>query len=314
MSDSLIKSMNYQPLEYIEIVLNEPIDKKQHIYFLTNPHLLNCFVHLSDTKYLYYDPQAYVSLEFYLKHHSITKKEIKFWITSLINYLETQQEGYVLLKLDQVFIDEETIELKLCVIPKSYPQEIEKDLVSFVLALYQEMNYEDDDEWISQLYLLVKQRPFRLGLFKQFITSKKTKSWLSFFRKQDEELSNFFKMIQVQESQVSYGLQTVPFETQILMAGFQYGYFLDPYQHKVLITNSKWVVGRQKDCDYVLNFPEVSKQHCEIIVENGACFILDLGSTNGTKLNGERLVSNTKFPLKDKDEILIAEHLLTYYE
>ncbi len=49
------------------------------------------------------------------------------------------------------------------------------------------------------------------------------------------------------------------------------------------------VVGRALDCDVVLNDPTVSKHHCKIVREREVYFIEDLGSGNGTKLNGTKI-------------------------
>jgi pSer/pThr/pTyr-binding forkhead associated (FHA) protein len=48
------------------------------------------------------------------------------------------------------------------------------------------------------------------------------------------------------------------------------------------------VVGRREDCDLRIPLAEVSRKHCRLINENDALRIEDLGSSNGTFVNGER--------------------------
>jgi pSer/pThr/pTyr-binding forkhead associated (FHA) protein len=48
------------------------------------------------------------------------------------------------------------------------------------------------------------------------------------------------------------------------------------------------VVGRREDCDLRIPLGEVSRKHCRIINENDSLRIEDLGSSNGTFVNGER--------------------------
>jgi len=48
------------------------------------------------------------------------------------------------------------------------------------------------------------------------------------------------------------------------------------------------VVGREADADLVLADPRVSRRHLEISEADGAVRFRDLGSSNGTALNGER--------------------------
>ncbi len=46
------------------------------------------------------------------------------------------------------------------------------------------------------------------------------------------------------------------------------------------------VVGRREDCDLRLEHKSVSKIHCVIIKTDGLLMLRDLGSTNGTRVNG----------------------------
>ncbi|MGD8596760.1 MAG: FHA domain-containing protein [Anaerolineae bacterium] len=48
-------------------------------------------------------------------------------------------------------------------------------------------------------------------------------------------------------------------------------------------------VGRHEDADIVLTDPQVSRQHAEIAMQGGKWVIRDLGSANGTFVNGQRL-------------------------
>jgi len=49
----------------------------------------------------------------------------------------------------------------------------------------------------------------------------------------------------------------------------------------------KILIGRLEDCDLVLPHPTVSKKHAEIIPEREGYLIKDLGSFNGTYVNGK---------------------------
>jgi pSer/pThr/pTyr-binding forkhead associated (FHA) protein len=55
------------------------------------------------------------------------------------------------------------------------------------------------------------------------------------------------------------------------------------------LANRSLVVGRSRDCDISVDDPNVSRRHAEIKHENGAYWIVDLGSTNGVTVNGERV-------------------------
>ncbi len=64
------------------------------------------------------------------------------------------------------------------------------------------------------------------------------------------------------------------------------------------------VIGRSADADVVIPDRRVSGLHAEVVCRGGRCFLRDLGSKNGTFVNGERL--DTSRVLEDGDEVQLA--------
>ena len=64
-------------------------------------------------------------------------------------------------------------------------------------------------------------------------------------------------------------------------------------------------IGRRESCDICLKFNNVSSIHCELSLRGGLWTVRDMGSSNGTKVNGVRMLQRT---LKPGDEIGIAGH------
>jgi pSer/pThr/pTyr-binding forkhead associated (FHA) protein len=65
----------------------------------------------------------------------------------------------------------------------------------------------------------------------------------------------------------------------------------------IQIVRDVTLVGRQEDlCDIFLPDVSVSKIHCLIVRTDGLLFIRDLGSTNGTKVNGQRVTRGALLP------------------
>ena len=76
---------------------------------------------------------------------------------------------------------------------------------------------------------------------------------------------------------------------------------------KIPIDRRSMIIGRggaNQPCDIVIPERQVSRQHTEIYVDQGRYFVRDLGSKNGTYLNGEPLRQGVE--LRDDDEIQIA--------
>lgn len=70
------------------------------------------------------------------------------------------------------------------------------------------------------------------------------------------------------------------------------------------IDSEEFLIGRGSDCHIVLPERQVSRHHAKIINENGTFVLHDLGSKNGTHLNGNQVKGSTT--LRDGDEIQIA--------
>jgi serine/threonine protein kinase len=74
---------------------------------------------------------------------------------------------------------------------------------------------------------------------------------------------------------------------------------------RVRLSNETNVIGRASECDIVIRASDVSKRHCQIILESDRVLIEDLNSVNGTLLNGEHI---QLAELLDGDQLTIGEH------
>ena len=62
-------------------------------------------------------------------------------------------------------------------------------------------------------------------------------------------------------------------------------------------------VGRAGGCSIVLDEQYVSQVHCRIFIRDGSVFAEDLGSTNGTWVNGSRAVGQMPARLGDRIQV-----------
>ena len=74
---------------------------------------------------------------------------------------------------------------------------------------------------------------------------------------------------------------------------------------RVRLFNETNVIGRASECDIVIRASDVSKRHCQIILESDRVLIEDLNSVNGTQLNREPI---QLAELLDGDQLIIGEH------
>jgi pSer/pThr/pTyr-binding forkhead associated (FHA) protein len=76
------------------------------------------------------------------------------------------------------------------------------------------------------------------------------------------------------------------------------------------LPEDKTTVGRRPDNSLLIEDGSVSSHHAEILFENNTFFVKDLGSTNGTYINGSPI---TKSPLNHNDELRFGS-IVTRFE
>jgi pSer/pThr/pTyr-binding forkhead associated (FHA) protein len=69
------------------------------------------------------------------------------------------------------------------------------------------------------------------------------------------------------------------------------------------VTKELILVGRKEDCDVRIDHKSISKLHCVVVRTDGLLLLRDLGSTNGTRVNGQRVRRAALLP---NDELQIA--------
>ena len=72
------------------------------------------------------------------------------------------------------------------------------------------------------------------------------------------------------------------------------------------------VVGRNPDADVALSEPTVSWQHARLTAHGAAWTIADLGSTNGTRVNGERIEPGREIAIDPGAEVRFGEITLRF--
>ena len=117
--------------------------------------------------------------------------------------------------------------------------------------------------------------------------------------------------IENQFDTVPLGLpQDIPGDT-ILLSSEREQYVLEPMQsgrERIIPAGYPFELGKEKrGRGYVFTDSVISRQHARLVRENGGYYISDLGSLNGTTVNGERLTPNVRRELAAGDVIGFAE-------
>jgi hypothetical protein len=76
-----------------------------------------------------------------------------------------------------------------------------------------------------------------------------------------------------------------------------------------VLSGSRALIGRSRECDIALSDPNVSRRHAELRRGEEGWSVVDLGSTNGVKVNGRRV---EHAPLRPGDRITIGVTDLTF--
>ena len=74
-----------------------------------------------------------------------------------------------------------------------------------------------------------------------------------------------------------------------------------------MVDRDQLTLGRDPSNEIVISDPQVSRQHARITRQGKLVVIEDLGSTNGTHLNGQRLIPHQPRVLRDGDEIRLGK-------
>ncbi len=83
------------------------------------------------------------------------------------------------------------------------------------------------------------------------------------------------------------------------------------WQRLELTPGKPVTAGRDNSCDICLSHVSVSKRHASFLFDGRGCVVSDMGSTNGTFVNGRSL--RGQMQLREKDVVYIADSKLIYF-
>jgi pSer/pThr/pTyr-binding forkhead associated (FHA) protein len=87
---------------------------------------------------------------------------------------------------------------------------------------------------------------------------------------------------------------------------------IDNSRQEISFDRPRITIGRKPGNDLHFNRPEISGTHAAFLLENDNYYVSDLGSTNGTLLNGAPVVAKEKYPLNPMDVVTIAPYRIRF--
>ncbi len=78
------------------------------------------------------------------------------------------------------------------------------------------------------------------------------------------------------------------------------------------INKTENIIGRDTTCDIVINDSEISRKHARLVINPGNYLLEDLGSTNGTFVNGQRLMG--PHSLRSGELVMFGENVSLTFE
>jgi DNA-binding winged helix-turn-helix (wHTH) protein len=89
-------------------------------------------------------------------------------------------------------------------------------------------------------------------------------------------------------------------------------FFTDPTGREHLLAGETTTIGRAVDSDIVITSRRVSREHSRVERQGRHVMLVDLGSTNGTFLNGERVLAPVR--LRDGDSVSVGDVVLVFHD
>jgi hypothetical protein len=98
--------------------------------------------------------------------------------------------------------------------------------------------------------------------------------------------------------------------TVLLRASPMAAYVQREGEERVRITGDRFIIGRGPQCDLIIDSPRVSREHVALVRSGLAFVVEDLGSSNGTFFNDERI---TRRELESGDVVRLGNELVSFY-
>lgn len=284
---------------------------------------IQCFLdmecrYIDNNLVLYYKIQGMQCLKEYIEEYKLDysmAKQIYFGIAqSVINGGEFfLDENSYILDLEYIYWDKKNKRVKLCCIPE-WQGDFQRDIKKFAENIITYINHSDKaaEKFIYDIYGLITDDGFVAADIKSYIKEFKlngeafkndSKNSQNDVQDRDDENSS----IKLSENRQKNNRITKKYGLSVENISIPFGCFKKGRTDILTKENILEIsIGRCKDCSIVLPFSIISRYHAVLYITDKKFYIEDIGSLNGTYINGQKIPANVKTLFSGKDIISFA--------
>lgn len=299
-----------------KLAFGEKLNERELEYLLHNKVPGFFDIAYDGKKQLTYEAPCDLTLARYLKDTKIEERAFwKIMVQMLDVEIAAKSRGlypeHLLMKPDLVYLDEKTLKMYFLYQPVNVAKEMTDDLFAVIHdIIYQELKKEGG---VGQVYLIdfqnyLKQGDYRLEHVRQYIVqavSGNARPGVSPIKAQPKE-------------------EEEDLEQYTVMLGSAGGGSGAPKQKCMHLTRVRTnecktfredivKIGRSSQNTYcVTGNASIGRNHAAIIKRGDVCYLKDLGSVNGTLVNGMQLGGNQACKLKSGDRVQLADEQFVF--
>lgn len=292
---------------------------------------------------LKYDITNYMSMEQYL-HTIITKQKYAQIMLQILEIIRTMSEAYynpqnIILNLDNVYMNPSTETIFFIFIPILY-FDSGCSVKEFLTQITYQTTFDssEDTSYVEKcLNILQRNMNFSAVEMEEYLKTilsdkkepdKSDNQIRSIYREYNlafeekkaeqpvEERKEEKENLEIGRStRMTESLSNIGSSDTVLLGTESNAYIKQLRTGKKYYLNSNEVTIGKRQCEIeIADNPAVSKHHAMIQKKEGKYYLVDLNSTNGTKVNGKKLNADIPEFLQDETQIEFANEKFVFYE
>lgn len=268
------------------------------------------YYYLDDKLCFRYYYEKNTRMEEYLQKKEADYTILRNILTGIASILEKGEEylldpsGYVI-KPEWVFWDSRKEKVFVCYLPGN-EGELQKDFVTLTEYLMKHTDHKDK-KGVKLIY----------GVYDLAMTERITGDVLKkYLEEWEEEKEELYPIANDRKKEENSKKEETPKKEEIRMVlervrGKKHEFdslWNREEKERIVIKGEKTItLGRGKECHVSIPYAQISKRHISIEKKGNGYYIMDLGSTNGTRINQKRMPPNVSVQCRENDILTLAD-------